>query len=62
MKMEDSTPTQSSTNDITKLEDYLIPGLPASFYYIPNFITAEEEAHILTKVYTSPRACSFSSH
>lgn len=32
------------------MEDALIPSLPPSAYYIPNFITAEEEAHLLNKV------------
>jgi len=31
------------------LAPFLIPSLPPSFYYIPNFITPEEEASILRK-------------
>ena len=31
------------------LEQYRIPGLPASMYYIPNFITPALEAALLTK-------------
>ena len=31
------------------LAPFLIPSLPPSFYYIPNFITPEEEAAILRK-------------
>lgn len=32
------------------LPAYRITGLPPDFYYIPNFITVEEEASILQKV------------
>jgi len=32
------------------LKAYRIIGLPPNFYYIPNFITKEEEASILQKV------------
>ncbi|OCK90381.1 uncharacterized protein K441DRAFT_707696 [Cenococcum geophilum 1.58] len=32
------------------LAPFLIPSLPPSFYYIPNFITPEEEASILRKI------------
>ena len=32
------------------LEASRIPGLPDNFYYIPNFITHEEEAGIIEKV------------
>ena len=32
------------------LEAFRIGGLPPEFYYIPNFITPEEEASILDKV------------
>lgn len=37
------------------LADALIPNLPPSAYYIPNFITDTEEAHILSKA-TPPYA------
>jgi len=45
-----------STVDMTAKNDlkaFRIAGLPPEFYYIPNFITPEEEASILNKVYTS---------
>ncbi|RMY64922.1 hypothetical protein D0862_15302, partial [Hortaea werneckii] len=32
------------------LEQYRIPDAPASLYYIPNFITPEEEQHILESI------------
>jgi alkylated DNA repair protein alkB family protein 6 len=32
------------------LQKYKIDSLPPDFYYIPNFITVEEEASILQKV------------
>ncbi len=32
------------------LQDALITGLPASGYYIPNFVSREEETHLLHKV------------
>lgn len=34
----------------TDLSAHRIPGLPPSFYYIPNFLTEYEEAQILQKV------------
>ena len=37
------------------LQETLIPALPASGYYIPNFITPKEEAHLIEKV--SPGTC-----
>jgi alkylated DNA repair protein alkB family protein 6 len=32
------------------LQAFRIAGLPPNFYYIPNFLTVEEEASILNKV------------
>jgi hypothetical protein len=32
------------------LQEALIAGLPTSGYYIPNFVTSEEEAYLLHKV------------
>jgi len=37
-------------DDRTGLEAFRIAGLPSDFYYIPNFISHEEEASILQKV------------
>ena len=34
-----------------RLSKALIPSLPASGYYVPNFITETEEAYLLQKVY-----------
>lgn len=34
----------------TNLEVFRIAGLPPDFYYIPNFISAEEESSIVQKV------------
>ncbi|KAI9664040.1 MAG: hypothetical protein M1821_007531 [Bathelium mastoideum] len=38
------------TCDSSLLSFHRIHGLPPSFYYIPNFITAEEESQLLTKI------------
>ena len=32
------------------LQEMVIPSLPASGYYVPNFITENEEAYLLRKV------------
>ncbi|KAG9190444.1 alkylated DNA repair protein alkB 6-like protein [Alternaria panax] len=37
-------------NSKTGLESFHIAGLPPDFYYIPNFISTEEEASILQKI------------
>ncbi|KAF2794188.1 alkB, alkylation repair protein 6 [Melanomma pulvis-pyrius CBS 109.77] len=39
---------QADTAD--PLQQFRIPHLPSNFYYIPNFVTAEEEASILQKI------------
>jgi alkylated DNA repair protein alkB family protein 6 len=41
-----------SSNDSTKsgLSAFRIKALPPDFYYIPDFISAEDEASILSKV------------
>ena len=35
---------------LPNLQEVLIPSLPASGYYLPNFITLTEEAYLLEKV------------
>jgi hypothetical protein len=40
----------SSTQSKLGLQAFRVTGLPPDFYYIPNFITVEEEASILHKV------------
>ncbi|KAK5650267.1 hypothetical protein RI129_001296 [Pyrocoelia pectoralis] len=37
------------------LQEYLVSKAPPSVFYIPDFITKEEEAHILDKVYSVPK-------
>ncbi|KAF2199518.1 hypothetical protein GQ43DRAFT_464751 [Delitschia confertaspora ATCC 74209] len=37
-------------NELDVLAPYRIPDLPPNFYYIPNFITEEEEVSILQKI------------
>jgi len=41
-------------DDKTGLQAFRIAGLPPDFYYIPNFISHEEEASILQKVWSLP--------
>lgn len=38
----------------TGLQEALIPSLPASGYYVPNFITETEEAYLLQKINNAP--------
>jgi len=48
------TPAQQSPMSLDtvtmNLEDHRIPGLPPSFYYIPNFVTRAEEEALIAKV------------
>lgn len=37
------------------LQEYFVSKAPPSVFYIPDFITKEEEAHILDKVYSVPK-------
>lgn len=39
-----------SADEVLELEQYRIKTLPYGLYYIPNFITIEEERSILDKV------------
>jgi alkylated DNA repair protein alkB family protein 6 len=49
--MDPATSGAASTVSPPKfLEQSRITSLPSSAYYIPNFISEEEEAHILGKV------------
>jgi len=53
------TMSSKSDPDASSLIDALIPNLPGSMYYIPNFITEDEESRLLGKVhylalYSSP--------
>jgi len=40
----------NSSTEVNPLHAFRIANLPPDFYYIPNFITAEEEGSILGKV------------
>ncbi|CAH1986681.1 unnamed protein product [Acanthoscelides obtectus] len=37
------------------IEKYRVTGAPPTVYYIPNFITENEESHLLKSVYSAPR-------
>jgi alkylated DNA repair protein alkB family protein 6 len=37
------------------MEEYLVPNAPKTVYYIPNFISAEEENQLIKNVYASPK-------
>ncbi|XP_025832653.1 alpha-ketoglutarate-dependent dioxygenase alkB homolog 6 [Agrilus planipennis] len=39
----------------TQLEKHIIKNIPPTVYYIPDFITPEEEQHILKNVYSVPK-------
>lgn len=45
------TMSSKSDPDASSLIDALIPNLPGSMYYIPNFITEDEESRLLGKVH-----------
>lgn len=50
-------------SDPTSLKDALIRNVPGSMYYIPNFITDDEESRLLAKVhYLPPRNPLFPPH
>ncbi|XP_037136474.1 alpha-ketoglutarate-dependent dioxygenase alkB homolog 6 [Syngnathus acus] len=38
-----------------ELRQFVVPGAPPTVYYIPDFISAEEEAYLLQQVYRSPK-------
>jgi len=42
--------TEMSCTEVPALERYLIGGLPEGLYYIPNFLSPEEERSLLEKV------------
>ena len=46
----------------SSLQEALIPPLPAWGYYIPDFITEIEEAHLLQKVKTPDFGFPFVQH
>uniref|UniRef100_A0A8D8XDX0 Alpha-ketoglutarate-dependent dioxygenase alkB homolog 6 n=1 Tax=Cacopsylla melanoneura TaxID=428564 RepID=A0A8D8XDX0_9HEMI len=37
------------------IEKYLLKKAPATVYYIPDFISREEESHLLNKIYSTPK-------
>jgi hypothetical protein len=49
----DTNPNLPSTKQCA-LEPHRIPHLPPSFYYIPSFISPEEESSLLSKVAPLP--------
>jgi alkylated DNA repair protein alkB family protein 6 len=51
----------SSTDAKQDLRAFRLVDLPPEFYYIPNFITAEEEASILQKVQSTCQSMSVES-
>lgn len=40
---------------IMDLSNFRVPNIPPTVYYVPNFITQEEEEHILKQVYSVPK-------
>lgn len=48
------TMSSKSTSDASSLMNALIPDLPGAMYYIPNFITEDEESWLLGKVHYLP--------
>ncbi|GAV06843.1 hypothetical protein RvY_16764 [Ramazzottius varieornatus] len=58
--MEDSSASNgvsssSGITDVTDLERYHVNGIPETAYYVPGFISEEEEAILLQRVYESPK-------
>lgn len=51
----DSTPTQINGDDCLKLKNFKVANAPDTVYYIPNFISQQEEDHILKNVYSVPK-------
>lgn len=45
-----------------QLAPWAIPQLPTSFYYIPNFITPDEEAALLSKARSLPHSIAAPAH
>ncbi|TYJ54274.1 hypothetical protein B9479_005033 [Cryptococcus floricola] len=41
--------------DSKTLEDFRIPDIPPAAFYIPNFVTEEEEAYLLERLESSPK-------
>ncbi|KAL1459443.1 hypothetical protein WDU94_011425 [Cyamophila willieti] len=39
----------------TIVEKYILKKAPATVYYIPDFISREEESHLLNKIYSAPK-------
>ena len=50
----DYTLKMANKDSPNMLQQQQIPGLPPSMFYIPNFITEDEEQRILEKVYQTP--------
>ncbi|KAM8857112.1 alpha-ketoglutarate-dependent dioxygenase alkB homolog 6 [Synchiropus picturatus] len=40
---------------VEELKDFIVDGDPSTIYYIPDFITEEEESFLLQQVYRSPK-------